>query len=459
MRENPKSKKNAGRRTQWDAKKGKTVQKAGRPKALKAGNPELMRLTKDQLVRKGTPAAKAELARRARKSGGQKMAWSAAPAKRKSTRRARHNPAPQGRLFIRIPTKIPLTASAFETLVPNVIYYVGPGKDLDKKSNLVVAAWDFRMGPFGAKEVMRSVETVRSEDEAMEKLRKASYPRNKIDRYDGPYNLYQVEHTGGAFELPTLVSESPFLKDVELKVKRKADPSVKQVPAHPYPYPLKSERKKEEDLSVPKYMSYEQLVMNEVYSSGRDMSVPWRKAEEADDGMGGRRRMFSRRTIVTKYFGEPKLHCQEAAITEGVPGKGYVGAFTSQEIERGLAGISLTLTRENPGINPALIEYCVLPEVNFGDVRIQMVLWKSVKSKWKNEDTVREARAAGAKCYQGYPPKEGARVLSNPHYEMVSGITRRNVSALMNPMDDEDEFDFEEEEILSNPRRRRSHRR
>jgi len=469
MRENPKSKKNAGRRTQWDAKKGKSVQKAGRPKANKAGNPELMRLTKEQLVRKGTPAAKAELARRARKSSGEKKAWSA-PA-RKSSRRARMNPnlSDQGRLFVRIPQKVPFTASAFDSLVPNVLYYVGPGEAIGKKGNIVVAAWEFRMGPITDKDVIRNVEVFRSETDAIEKLRKDSYPRNKVDRYDGPYNLFQVTHSGAAFELPELLngSDAPFLKDMELKVRKKNGEKINTVAAYPRPFPFRTEAKQKEEDVTPKGMSYKQLVMNEIYNSGRDMSVPWRKVEEVDDGTGGRRARFTRRTIVTKYFGEPKLHCQEAAITEGTPGKGFVNAFNPTEIERGLTGISLTLARENPGVNPALIEYCVLPVYNFGDVIVQMVLWKSVKSKWANQYTIDEAMASGAQNWQGYPPKQGARALMNGGMKMVSGMAHHNVSALMNPMDEEDdeeEFDYEEE-ILANPARRsarrngRSHRR
>ena len=469
-----KLKKNAGRRTRWDAKKGKTVQKEGRPKARKPGSSaEMMRKTKDQLIRLGTPAAKAELKRRERDPKGKKMAWSKsakprAAAKSKSrsgARRARHNPGIYGRMFVRLPEAIPMSPAAFNSMTPNVIYFVGPGTSIPdcNRKGLVLAAYDFRMGEFGDPNVTK-IESVRSEDEAIEKLRKNSYPRNKLDRYEGPYNLYQVDHDGKPFSVPSLLSSDPFLLDKVLAAKRKKDKTIKQLQAIPYPYPYKapSSPRAPAPAGDKKDMGVEQLVLNEVYGSGRDMSVPWRDAVQGVDGSRG----YSRRTLVTKYFGAPKVPTQEVAITEGEPGKGMVPPFTLQDLERGLTGISMTLQRENPGVKAAMIEYCVLPDYNLGDIRINLVLWKSAKTEWASEETIARVKHEGALSYGGYPPELNKSYFANNNprrsrrnpeqYTMTSGIR-----ALANGMvDDEIELDeFDEEEALPNPRPRRSHRR
>lgn len=471
-----KLKKNAGRRTRWDAKKGKTVQKEGRPKALKAGGSmEMMRKTKEQLVRLGTPAAKAELKRRERDPKGKKMAWSkgakapksaksAKSSKSRSTRRARHNPGILGRMFVRIPESIPMSQAAFNAMTPNVLYFVGPGTSVPdcNRKGLVIATYDFRMGDFGDPNVTK-IESVRNEDEAIEKLRKNSYPRNKLDRYDGPYNLYQVDHDGKPFSLPTLLSADPFLMDKVLAAKRKKDKSIKQLVAIPYPYPYTApSRPRALVISTDKKdMGVEQLVLNEVYGSGRDMSVPWRDAVQGVDGSRG----YTRRTLVTKYFGAPKFPTQEVAITEGEPGQGLVPAFTLQDIERGLTGISMTLQRENPGVKAAMIEYCVLPDYNLGDIRINLVLWKSAKTEWSSEETIARVKTEGALSFGGYPPElnksyfannnPARRSRRNPEqYTMTSGIRAFN-----NPMEEIDIDEIDEEEALPNPRPRRSHRR
>ncbi len=483
MRHNPKSKPNAGRRLEWDAKKGKSVQKPGRPKANKAPtNMDLMDKTKDQLVRMGTPAAKAELKRRGRDPKGTKMAWSAG-AKKPARRGARRNPEvsalgnpyfrdeleKNGRFFIRMPYNVIPTQDMINAMPPAVIYFVGRGKALDRKSNLVLATYDYRAGSFGDPAAMIDVLTVRSEDEAMEKLRSKSYPKGKKEMFSAPYNLFQVTHSGEALTLPTLLDGSRFELDLLRKMYpelRKEDASdARLTGAYPYAYPDEVKHSPRN-----RALSSEQIVWNIYNTSGRDPSVPWRDAGPAGDET-------RKRAIVTEYAGKKSLGpIQEANYVEGNPEKDpkakVLGEFGEAKLKYALQGIADTLSAENSRVPAGMIEFCVLDEKIIGDIRVVVALWKLVGDEWAawSQKAVKEQKdMAGAGEYRGYPPVQGSDYMARPAARAVGAATppptaspnpahRRRQRMLHNPME---EIEIDEEEALSNPfrSRRRSRRR
>lgn len=490
MRHNPKSKPNAGRRLEWDAKKGKSVQKAGRPKANKApASAALVDKTKDQLVKMGTPAAKAELKRRGRKADGTKAAWSAAPRKAARRGRARRNPEvsalgnpfidqkliDNGRFFIRLPYNIAPTAAMIAAMPPAAIYFVGRGEALDRKSNLVLATYDFRAGNFGDPSAMSDIVTVRSEDDAMEKLRGKSYPKGKKDMFSPPYNLFQVEHDGHALTLPALIDNNPFTLDLM----RQAYPQVREAgnqhpmfaAAKPYPYPWTA-------ASSPKNraLSREQIFENIYYTSGRDTSVPWRSTGPAGKD-------FRKRVIVTEYAGKKSMHPQEASYVEGNPEKQgnkakVLNSFSDAEVKYALQGISDTLIAENAGLRPGMIEFCVFDEQRKGDIRVVVALWKLVTDEWAAwaKDACNAANADSfAGFYRGYPPSQLSGFMSYMSMPGTLGATagdagaasttvtnpRRRRPALRLRHNPVEEFDMieEDEEALANPARRNRRRR
>lgn len=507
MRSNPKSKANAGRRRQWDPKAGKSVQKKGRPAANKPpANVEMIEYTKDELVRMGTPAAKAELKRRGRREDGRKMAWGGAAASakpkmsRKSSRKrkargnpdvsalapihsnphAEMNPSPYGRFFIRLPVGSVVTAQNFDSIAPDVLYFVGPGSSLDKKAKLVLATFDYRMGDFGDKHFTTRIKPVRSEAQALKELRSGGYPgsRSARDRWPGPYELFQVRHTGQGLTRPQLVSSEPFSLDRMAQLYPKILGSAYQ-PAEPYPYPYPPRA-----IRMPKYPSpalvlgVDQIVDNLIYASGRDPMIPW--------GQGP----ALRRVLVSEYVGSGRGDYVETTIDQRLGGNGVMQTLQAAELPYALQAMADTLCRNNPRLkNPAMIEWRVLPQVQRGDILVTVAQWKLVRDNWAYQ-------TPQAQTFRGYPPSEesqflappmgmpspdaffrgpmaprpgaagGAAPMGMPGLTPAQAAARARILAGARPNPDEDEvFDFieeDEDEALDNPprrRRRRSRRR